>query len=146
MDILREMGTDSKKAVEGIWIVLEDSGDHEVPEDEIGDRPAVKIARADNIHYQKALRKRLAPLVARGRRIGLDPEAQAKAEAESLHGTVLLDWRNLVAGNAPFDFSRANVVKVWTDIAYVVFKDRLAGLIQDAELFRLELQEEREKN
>lgn len=146
MDILREMGTDAKKAVDGIWVVLEDSGDHEVAEAEIGDRPAIKIARADNLHYQKALRKRLAPLAARGRRSILDPALQQQAEAQSLYGTVLLDWRNLAAGDQPFPCNEANVLRVWTDMAMISFKERIQGLIQDAELFRMELQEEREKN
>jgi len=147
MDILRTMGVDKKKATEGVWIKLDaEEGYDEVEESEIGADAAVKIARADNLQYQRQLTKKLQPVVMRKGRKPIDPEVRQKMEGEALAETVILDWRNLLLGETPFPFSVANVVRVWTDIELIAFKDRLIALINDNELFRLEFEEETVKN
>lgn len=144
MDILQSMGIDPHKAQDGVWIRLKD--DQPIDESEIGTLPAVKIARADNLQHRKALTKRLTPLLARRRRGELELELQEQIQAESIYGTVILDWRNLEAGGEPFPCTAANVTMVWTDIRFAEFKSALEGLVSRQDLFRLENQEERLKN
>lgn len=147
MDILREMGVDANKATNGVWVVLDNvEGDHEVQDDEVEGRPAIKIARADNLQHQKALTKRLQNIARSNRSGNMEPETRQRIEAEALHGTVILDWKNLSAGPEGFAFTKENVIKAWTDITYAAFKDRVNALINHTELFRLQQEEEREKN
>lgn len=148
MDILKEMGVDKKKAVDGIWVKLDnDEGDVEVEESDIGpDDAAIKIARADNVKYQRAISKKIQPLIMKRGRKALDPIVRQKAEAESLYETVILDWRNLQYDGKPFPFSLENVIKLWIDVEFSAFKDRIVMLINDEEMFRAEIEEEAVKN
>ena len=148
MDILKEMGVDKKKAVDGIWVKLDnDEGDVEVEESDIGpDDAAIKIARADNVKYQRAISKKIQPLIMKRGRKALDPMVRQKAEAESLYETVILDWRNLQYDGKPFPFSLENVIKLWIDVEFSAFKDRIVMLINDEEMFRAEIEEEAVKN
>jgi hypothetical protein len=70
----------------------------------------------------------------------------ARFQAESMYGTVIFDWRNIKAGGQDFPFSKQNLIAVFTEPQYVRFKEILAGLIQDEELFRWEQEEATLKN
>jgi hypothetical protein len=146
MDILFDIGVDPAKSEAGVWINLSAKPYHEIDEAEIGARSAIKIGRSSNAGQVRALVKRKSQL-RRGLMDGEDdPLVAARFQAESMYGTVIFDWRNIQAGGQDFPFSKQNLIAVFTEPQYVRFKEILAGLIQDEELFRWQQEEATLKN
>ncbi len=145
MDILKDFGLDEKKVRDGVWIDLA-NGDAEIAEDKITTQPCIKLARADNPAFRQEYVKRMQPVLARARTNTLDLGKRDRIEAEVIAETVILDWRNFQAGGEPFPYTRANCMRLLTEIKFADFKERVLGLAQDVNVFRMQMVEDIVKN
>lgn len=117
---------------------------------DLGDGAGLKVARINNPAYQqleRELRRRELARIKSGR---LDEETHARLMIECLAHTVLLDWRGLEVDGKPLPpYTPEEGIKMMTDtdeISRAGFRNFVISLAADADRFKIERDEELQKN
>lgn len=127
MDIFSTYATDETLEVEGRWFDLSKTA-------------RVKVARAGNPNYIKALRKKLDE-----NRIDLDSqgdeanELAEKVMVDVTADTILLGWEGLQFRGKPIDYSPQNSRLL---LSVKDFRKRITGFSESFEAFKVKAQEE----
>lgn len=132
MDIGR-FRTDLDREVEGVWV-------------DIGKGAKLKIARIGNPKYKEVFSEQAKPYRRQIRSGNLSDEVAERILAKSLAETVLLDWEGLEENGEPLPYSKKAALDLLTNPQYKDFRDLVAELGNEAELFHQKEEEEAEGN
>ena len=129
---LSKLATDGKLAVEGVW-------------EDIGEGFEVLVARMNNPKYRAYMRKIVRTKTRSARRVGTDIDQMIELQQEGAVRHLLLDWKGLeddAGKNIPYTLEKARELFGTHPDLY----DLIIEISSDAELFRLENQEETSGN
>lgn len=104
--IYDKFGTDKKAEQEGIIL-------------DYGDGMEIRIARAggSNVKFEKAVQQKMRKYGLQAKHDLLEPEQQREIFREVLAETVVLGWKGFTDPDGkPLDFTKDNVIKVFTDL------------------------------
>ncbi len=131
MDLKKEFGTNVKKEVEGVWC-------------DFGEGCECLIARTGNPENRKAFEKIARPHRKRVRRGTLSDEVAEKISIQVTAESILLDWKGIEEDGKPVKYSAKNAIKLLT--AYRDFREQVNEFADDMNMFKIENDEEAEKN
>jgi hypothetical protein len=130
-------GIDLKKEVEGQWFPLS-----------MIDGVEVKVARAGNPNYKKALRRLMKPYaksIHRGK--DLAPEVEERIQTDLLVETILLDWKGMPGENGKtVPYSQDLAKMLLNDPELKELRDEINEFAGEFDSFKQEVEKELEKN
>lgn len=133
----KSYGTDLKAELEGKWFPLA-----------LLDGVEVKVARAGNVKYKKALRRLYKPYTKTLRRgKDLSQEVEERIQTDLIVETLLIDWRGMPGddgGEAPF--SKEIAKELICDPELKELRDEIISFSEEFEAFQADQDEELEKN
>jgi len=133
VDLKKDFGTDKDKEIEGVWFDSEFEGDTKC-----------LIARVNNPNYMKVFNRLSKPHRRALRKQTISEEISEVIMLKTMAETILLDWKNLKEGDVEVPYTKENAYRVLKE--YRDFRDIVADLANDIEGFRIEMEEEAEKN
>lgn len=137
MSLYDTYATDTNAEINGITY-REPGGDN-------GEFIELKLARAGgaNTKFGKVFQAKFGPYMKSLNR--MDPKLGARLLAEVYAEAVVLGWANVTGRDgAPMDFTKENVVKLFTDLPE--FFNRVQSVAGDMEMFRAEVLEKTSGN
>lgn len=145
LDMFEEFAVDEKKAIEGVWWVIESRTNYSpVDESEIAGRAAVKIASRDSPKYRHCIEKKKKPFLLRG--TDIDETTAERLNAEALAETVILDWKNWMIGDKTIPYSQEQAVIYLTKPVWGRLKNMFFGIIYNDDVFSVQQAEAIVKN
>lgn len=130
-DLKKMFGTDKTAEVEGVW-------------QDIGDGVELLIARIGNPEYQKEFQRISKPHRRAIRRGHLSDSVAEKLLIKAMAKCILLDWKGLQEDGKDLPYSYDNAVRILTE--YRDLRDYVSDIANEIETFKLEEDEEAEKN
>ena len=136
-EVKKSYGTDLKAEVEGKWFPLS-----------LINGVEVKVARAGNVNYKKALRRLYKPYAKSMRRgVDLAPEVEDRIQLDLMIDALLLDWRGMPGEDGKEEpFSKEAAKMLLSDPELKELKDEILGFSEEFEAFQFTEDEDLEKN
>lgn len=131
MDLKKEFATNKQAEVDGIW-------------EDMGGGCKVLIARIGNENYSKTFRKISKPYQNAIRRGTLGNEKAEELLIQAMADSIVLDWQGLEEDGKVVKYSKEECVRVLKE--YKDFRDHINDLAGSIALFKLQADEESEKN
>ena len=131
MDLKKEFATDESLEEEGVW-------------QDFGDDLKCKIARMGNKNYQKEFQKLSKPYKKQIRRGTLNDAKAEEILIKTMAKAILLGWEGLEEDGNPVPYSEKNAIHILTE--YKDFRDLIGDYADDLEAYKIEEDEEAEKN
>lgn len=128
MGISNKFRASSEKTIEGVWV-------------DLGDGLKVRVAHMKNPRYQEALERLLKPHRVAMKTNTLPDDVVEAAVVEAMAEAILLDWQGDEVA-----YSKAAAVSYLGNPETREFRDVIAALAKDFELFRAEYEAAAEKN
>jgi len=135
MDLFNEFAVDTDRLQGGVWRVFDTLSDRIVEEAEIGEEPAILLSSTDNPKYQQILEQKMKPHIMK-RGMEVDRKVKERMIAETLAETVILNWRNWTVKGQQMEYSKANVIELWTNPMWARLKERVLAMIGDVDAFK----------
>lgn len=133
LDIFKQYAVSLDAEVNGVWRELHGA--------------EFLIARSDNKRFLSRISEEYTKHQEKIDAGGEEAEKLSeKIMAEVMAETVVLDWKGVAYKGKPFPYSKANVVKIFTQPEMRDFHDVLINLAADAEAYRLKEEAEQTKN
>lgn len=131
MDLKKNYATDKAAEISGI-------------EKDFGDGLFIKIARIGNAEYKKFFQKLTKPHQKAIRRGVLSDEIADRLLIEAMANKIVLGWRGMFEGKEEIKYSVENCIRILTE--YPDLKDQINEIANEMESFKMEDDEELEKN
>lgn len=125
--------TDLNRELDGVWV-------------DIGKEARLKIARIGNPAYKETFRRLAKPYQRQIRTGTLSDEVAERILAQSLAESVLLDWEGLEENGKPLPYSKKAALDLLTNPQLKDFRDLVAELANESELFHQQDVDEAEGN
>ena len=131
MDLKKNYLTDKDAEISGI-------------EKDFGDGCFIRIARIGNAEYKKYFQKLTKPHQKAIRRGVLSDEIADKLLIDAMANKIVLGWRGMTEDGTPVQYSVEKCIQILTE--YPDLKDQIQEIANEMESFRVEEDEELEKN
>lgn len=127
---LTDLKTDTQKEIDGVWRPYKDDSQ-------------LLIARIGNQKYRSLLRRKVKTNKAvLDNEDDLADKVSDKVFGEVLAETILLDWKGVVIGGVDTPYTVALGKQILTDPSNRDFREAVKNFAEDAEAYRIKIEEE----